>query len=171
MHCHRNLVTVTGVNDAPTFAASVSNLAGAITEQTGLTGSAASDSASGVLGFADVDLADTHSLKVASVIASGITSGLPANPAVLSWLRAVTITEQSGTTPGTAAWSFAAADKSFDYLAAGQVLTLTYGLTLADNHGGSFQPERGDYRDRHQRCSHHRGRDDSDGGADRTGPM
>jgi VCBS repeat-containing protein len=132
------VVKVTGANDAPIFAAASSTLAGAVTEQAGLTASATADTAGGVLGFADADLTDTHILRIASVAVSGVTSGLPANATMLAWLKAGTITEPAAGAPGAAAWSFSAADRSFDYLAAGEVLTLAYVLTLADNHGGSF---------------------------------
>ena len=35
------------------------------------------------------------------------------------------------------AWNYSAADRTFDFLAAGQTLTITYALTIADGHGGS----------------------------------
>ena len=72
------------------------------------------------------------------VTASGVVAGLPVNATILSWLKAGLIAEQSGSGPGMAGWSFAAADKSFDYLSAGQVSTLTFVVTLRDNHGGSL---------------------------------
>ena len=37
---------------------------------------------------------------------------------------------------GSQAWTFSAADKSFDYLAAGETLTLTYTIQVDDHHGG-----------------------------------
>jgi len=37
---------------------------------------------------------------------------------------------------GSQAWTFSAADKNFDYLAAGETLTLTYTIQLNDHHGG-----------------------------------
>jgi VCBS repeat-containing protein len=130
-------VTVTGSNDMPTIVAGATNLTGTISEQAGLTASTALDAASGAITFTDADLADTHTLKVSSVTSSGITSGLPATTTMLAWLKASAVTEQANGNPASATWTFSAADKSFDYLAAGQVLTLNYALTLADNHGGS----------------------------------
>ena len=51
---------------------------------------------------------------------------------------------------GTQAWSFSAQDKSFDYLAAGESVTLTYTVQVADTHGGSTTQDVVGDRDRHQ---------------------
>ena len=37
---------------------------------------------------------------------------------------------------GSDAWTFSAQDKNFDYLAAGETLTLTYTVQVDDGHGG-----------------------------------
>src|SRR5476649_2067517 len=48
------------------------------------------------------------------------------------------LSDTTGTgTGGSDGWSFSAQDQSFDYLAAGEIVTLTYTVQVADNHGGS----------------------------------
>ncbi len=49
----------------------------------------------------------------------------------------LTETDSTGTGSGSVAWNYSAADKTFDFLAAGQTLTVTYALTIDDGHGGS----------------------------------
>ena len=87
--------------------------------------------------FTDVDLSDHHTVTVTGVVASGITSGLPTNDIVLHWLSLGTLHDTTGTgLGGSDAWTFSAQDKSFDYLAAGERLTLTYTVQVDDGHGG-----------------------------------
>src|SRR5260221_628855 len=61
-------VTLPGTNDAPTITSTLAAAAGAVTELAGVTGSTATDSASGALTFKDVDLTDTHT---ATAVAQG----------------------------------------------------------------------------------------------------
>ena len=126
-----------GTNDLPIFVGSGAVVTGAVGEVGGVTGSTAADTAVGVLAFADADLADTHTLTIMSVSATGIVSGLPANATLKAFLTSGALTEQSGLTPGFVPWAFAAPDKTFDYLGAGQVTTLTYVVKLTDNKAGS----------------------------------
>ena len=130
-------VTVTGTNDAPVFVTTGAVLTGSVTERANTTNAGIADTANGFVLFTDADLADTHTLKISNVVAGGVTTGLPATSTMLGWLHAGAVTAPVGTKPGSAPWTFSAADRSFDYLSAGQVATLTYTLTLADNHGGS----------------------------------
>ncbi len=56
---------------------------------------------------------------------------------MLSWLSLGTLTDTTGTgTGGSDAWTFSAQDKSFDYLAEGETVTLTYTVQVDDGHGG-----------------------------------
>ncbi len=99
--------------------------------------STTADTATGAVTFTDVDLSDHHTVKITGVVASGITSGLPGNTDVLNWLKLGTLTDTTGSgTGGSDAWTFSAQDKSFDYLAAGEILTLTYAVQVDDGHGG-----------------------------------
>ncbi|MFX6186342.1 VCBS domain-containing protein, partial [Acinetobacter baumannii] len=54
----------------------------------------------------------------------------------LSWMSLGTLKDSTGGVTGTDVWTFSAADKSFDYLAAGEKLTLTYLIQVDDHHGG-----------------------------------
>lgn len=132
-------VTVTGTNQAPTYAVSGSNVAASLAEQANLTGSSTADSATGVIRFADPNLTDTHTFKVVAVTGDGYISGLPSDATVLAWLKAGAVTEPTMTTPGSAAWTFSAPDSAFDYLAVGQAFTLTYTVQLTDKAGANFQ--------------------------------
>ena len=95
-------ITITGTNDTPVITSAAQT--GAITERSGLSGSTTADTASGAVTFTDVDLSDTHAVTMSGVVTSGITSGLAANPTVLSWLSLGTLTDTSsglgGSEPG-----------------------------------------------------------------------
>ncbi|MFX8782190.1 VCBS domain-containing protein, partial [Acinetobacter baumannii] len=45
--------------------------------------------------------------------------------------------EVSGSSPASFRWNFQAGDYNFDYLAAGEQVTLTYTVQVADQFGGS----------------------------------
>ncbi|RYF04705.1 MAG: hypothetical protein EOO77_29295, partial [Oxalobacteraceae bacterium] len=110
---------------------------GAITELASSFGSTTADTATGTIRFTDADVPDAHSVTVSSVAATGITSGLPTNATLLAFLGKGAVTEQTGNTPGAVTWTFSAPDKTFDYLGAGQIATLSYVVTVADSNGGS----------------------------------
>jgi fibronectin-binding autotransporter adhesin len=129
-------ITITGSNDAPVVTSDTQSAK--ITEAADTTDSTITDSAKGSITFSDADLTDTHAVKVLDVSSSGATAGLPDNAALLSWLKLGTLTDTAHGTAGSADWSFSAADKSFDYLAAGQSLTLTYTVQVDDGHGGTI---------------------------------
>src|SRR5258705_11118196 len=85
----------------------------------------------GTLTFTDVDLNDHHtvSTSVASATWSGgatLPSGLAA---VMAGALSTTTTDSTGSGSGSIAVTFSAADSAFDFLAAGQTLTLTYNVT------------------------------------------
>ena len=126
------VVTVTGTNDQPTIVAGSTTASGAFSEAANTTGSTAPDTASGSIAFADVDLSDTHSVSVTAVAASGTTSGIADHATLLSWFSLGAETDSTNGATGTQAWSFSAQDKSFDYLAAGESVTLTYTVQVAD---------------------------------------
>ncbi|GKQ51418.1 VCBS domain-containing protein [Bradyrhizobium sp. Ce-3] len=128
-------ITITGTNDTPTFASEPSTVT--VPEMIGETGSLKPDTAIGVVAFADVDLSDTHTVSITGVTESGTTTGLPEDEStVLNWLSLGTLTDSTGGVAGSQAWSFSAADQNFDYLAAGEMLTLTYTIQIDDHHGG-----------------------------------
>ena len=128
-------ITITGTNDTPVITSATQT--GTITELSNPTGSTAPDTATGAVTFTDADLSDHHAVTVTHVAASGTISGLPTNETLLSWLSLGTLTDTTGTgTGGSDAWTFSAQDHSFDYLAAGQTVTLTYTVQVDDGHGG-----------------------------------
>ena len=140
-------VTVTGANDTPVVDADISggNDAGlhGITEWAGTTGDTAHfDTASGSLAFHDVDLSDTHTVGHSGPAfswsdASGHALSLTLlQQGVLTTASALTLTldDSTGTALGSVDFSYSAADKSFDFLAAGETLTITYDVTVTDEH-------------------------------------
>ena len=133
-------IIVTGTNDTPVITSETQ--AGAITELSHTpppnpTGSTVFDTATGTVTFTDVDLNDHHLVSVTGVAASGVTSGLPGNSNVLGWLSLGELTDSTGTgTGGSDTWTFSAQDGNFDYLAAGETVTLTYTVQVNDGHGG-----------------------------------
>ena len=137
--------TVTGSNDAPVLAADTSGTNGtglhSIAEIAGKTGDATDiNSASGTLSFTDVDLDDTHT--VAKSAATYAWSGGTLTPAQISALNAagvlaLTETDSTHTGAGSIGFSYSAADSTFDFLAAGATLTVTYDITVTDHSGAS----------------------------------
>jgi VCBS repeat-containing protein len=128
-------IVVTGTNDAPVFSAT--NVETALTEASGVTGSIANQVASGLLAFKDVDLTDIgHAAKFTGVSTSGTTTGLPSSSDLLNLIHTGTVTKVTGSTDGTVAWNFAAADKTFDYLAANESVVLKYKVEVDDQDGG-----------------------------------
>ena len=128
-------VNITGTNDAPVIVSASTTATGAITEQN--VASTTVDTANGVIVFNDVNVDDTHAISVSGVTASGVTSGAPSSATLLSLLTLGSVAEQVGATPGSVAWNFAVPNGDFSYLSAGQTVTLTYAVQLADNHGGT----------------------------------
>ena len=133
-------LTVTGTNDAPTIVAGSTTATGAISELANTTGSSASDSASGTIAFKDVDLDDTHSVSQAAPTFSWsggtLSAGQQAALTTASTL-ALTKTDSTGTGSGSVAWTYAANDATFDFLAAGETLAVTYAVTIKDNNNAT----------------------------------
>ncbi|WP_426529214.1 VCBS domain-containing protein [Bradyrhizobium sp. McL0615] len=125
------VVTVNGSNDAPEIA----NIAQqGLTEQT----DTAPLTTTIPVTFTDRDLSDVgHSAAITHAAATGATTGLALDEAAL--IALVTpglVTKAAGSTAGTVDLSFSAASSAFDYLAQGEVLTLTYTVQVDDHHGG-----------------------------------
>ncbi|MBR1158377.1 VCBS domain-containing protein [Bradyrhizobium elkanii] len=127
-------ITIVGTDDRPVITSPTQ--AAAITEAEETTGSVVPDTASGTVTFVDVDLSDTHSVTVAGVTETGVTTGLPDQATILGWMSLGTLTDSTGGVTGSRAWTFSAADRNFDYLAVGETLTLTYLIQVDDHHGG-----------------------------------
>ena len=140
-------VVVTGTNDVPTIAATsdafaeLSNL-----NQPNPTGSTALHTAYGTISFTDVDLTDRPVASAAftsftylNAYSVDVTSQLTAKQlaAIGAVDEPLTVVQAPGNTnDGSASWSYSAADGAFDFLAYGEILTLTYTATVDDGHGG-----------------------------------
>jgi len=132
-------ITITGSNDAPVMAADASG-PHTITKVANTTPSTSPDTTSGTLTFTDVDLTDTHhaSASAPTFAWSGGTL-TAAQQAALAAASTLTLsqTDSTGSGAGLIAFSYTAADKTFDFLAFGQTLTITYKVTVTDDHGVS----------------------------------
>ena len=127
-------ITVTGANDAPVLSADGRT----VTEFVDTTSSVAPNSVSGAMSFIDVDLNDVgHSAQIISVKRSGETDGLLfTRDRDLRDMLDLSVTKAKGAGTGQVDWTFSAPDKTFDYLAQGQTVKLTYKVQLDDGDGG-----------------------------------
>src|SRR5262249_15772627 len=114
-------------------------------ELAGTTGDTADkDVVSGTLTFTDVDLNDAHT--VGNSLVSATWSGGATLPSGLSTVLASALStsvssDSTGSGSGSIAFTFSAADNTFDFLAAGERLTVIYNVTVTDETGGtSAQP-------------------------------
>jgi VCBS repeat-containing protein len=134
-------VTITGTNDTPTIATTD----GTLTELAG-TGRPTTDHAGGTVTFTDADLIDRPVVTTAFTsftyqdashhdITSTLTMEQKADIAAVEASLTLTPTGTNANN-GTMAWSYDVADHKFDFLAAGDRLTLTYTATVDDGHGG-----------------------------------
>ncbi|MFM9941757.1 MAG: beta strand repeat-containing protein, partial [Hyphomicrobiaceae bacterium] len=124
-------ISLTGSNDGPII---VAGATAGFAEQTGASGSTAPRTLGGALQFTDIDLTDTgHAAQVIGVTATGVTSGLPSNAALLAMLTTGLVVSPAGTaTPGAIAWNFTTEDRVFDFLPDGQTVTLNYTVEVRD---------------------------------------
>jgi VCBS repeat-containing protein len=130
-------VIVTGTNDAPVIATSDT---ATFAEQANVTAAKGFDTATGTLHFTDVDLADVYGANSATLVGvatAGVTTGLPDTTDLLGFFTPGNVTKVAGTADGTIDWTFSAADRTFDYLAAGEQVTLTYTVQVADPNGAT----------------------------------
>src|SRR5260221_268976 len=118
-------VTLTGTNDAPT-PPRLAAAAGAGTGPAGVTGSTATDSASGALTFKDVDLTDTHT---ATAVAQGT--------GYLGSFTLGTVSDSTGGATGSVGWNFSVVDGALDFFAAGQTLVHEFNVKVDDPNGGT----------------------------------
>ncbi|WP_291852221.1 VCBS domain-containing protein [Bradyrhizobium sp.] len=135
-------VEVIGTNDIPTIAATSAAFAELSNEnQPNPTGSTDLDTVSGTISFTDADLTDrpvvsaaftSYTYLSAADVSFTLTAGqLDAVDAPLTVVQA-----PGNTNNGSASWTYSVADSAFDFLADGEILTLTYTATVDDGHGG-----------------------------------
>jgi VCBS repeat-containing protein len=136
-------VVVVGTNDVPTVAVT----SAAFAELPNDTGSSTPHMASGTITFTDVDLTDrpvasaaftsfTYQPAVNNVSSQLTAAQLAAIAAVHGPLTVTPAAGNTNTNNGSATWSYSSPDGAFDFLADGEVLTLTYTATVDDGHGG-----------------------------------
>ncbi|HWK68866.1 MAG TPA: VCBS domain-containing protein, partial [Rhizobiaceae bacterium] len=115
-------ITITGTNDAPVLTV---DQAGGVTEDA----AAPTLSDSGTLSFTDVDARDTHTVTAASN--NDVSwSGGSLSDAQKSALTAGFVATANG-------WTYKVANADVQFLGAGETVTLSYAVTVADNHGVS----------------------------------
>jgi probable HAF family extracellular repeat protein len=123
----------------------VTTVDSALTERAHLTGSSAIDTTSGTISFADINLGDRPTAK--ATISSftyqnaqhqDITTSAQELKDIqaLENIPLVVVQAPGNTYFGTANWTFNVADKAFDFLGAGDTLTLTYKAEVDSNYGG-----------------------------------
>ncbi|MCK1711246.1 VCBS domain-containing protein [Bradyrhizobium sp. 143] len=119
------LITINGTNDAPVITATAT---GSVTEDTPV---GATETTSGTISFADVDLTDTHTVSatfVSSTNAGGVQLGS------LSASKTLDTSNGSG---GTGSWNYSVNNSSIQFLAANQTIQETYQVKVDDGHGGT----------------------------------
>ncbi|EMB19110.1 protein containing Cadherin domain protein [Rhodopirellula europaea 6C] len=122
-------VTITGTNDSPDVYVDTGDSAAETLGKTGAT-----LTTSGTLTVDDLDLTDSVTSTVNGVAASGDTTGLASNNAeLLAMLTSTANVIDSNKLTDTLNWDFNSGSETFDYLAAGESLTLTYTITVADS--------------------------------------
>jgi VCBS repeat-containing protein len=66
-----------------------------------------------------------------------VIAGLPDAATLLTLLHPTGVTKAAGSSQGVINATFSAFEQTFDYLWAGETVTLTYTLQVADGHGGT----------------------------------
>jgi VCBS repeat-containing protein len=135
-------VVVIGTNDVPTIDATSDGFA----ELADQTGYGALHVAAGTITFTDVDLTDRPVASAAFssfsyLNAYGVDVTLQLTAKQIAAISAVdepltVLQAAENTNNGSASWSYSAPDDAFDFLADGEILTLTYTATVDDGHGG-----------------------------------
>ena len=128
-------ITVTGTDDKPVISATA---VATVTEQANKTLSLSADTVHVALAFNDADLANTgHTATVLSASATGNTSGIIfGNAQLMAYFDVDNVVKNNGSSSGVINTTFSAPDLSFDYLAAGEHLNITYVVQLDDHAGG-----------------------------------
>src|SRR6185295_6680203 len=138
-------VVVIGTNDVPTIATTSDGFAEFSNDgEPNPTGSDALHVASGTISFTDADLTDRPVASAAFTAfsylnVSSVTSQLTGKQlaAIAAVEAPLTVAQAPGNAnDGSASWSYSVPDKAFDFLADGEILTLTYTATVNDGHGG-----------------------------------
>ncbi|MEG2185607.1 MAG: VCBS domain-containing protein, partial [Cloacibacillus sp.] len=128
-------VTVTGTNDAPVISEkSGDSSLGEVTET-----DADHLNVNGTLTLNDVDVTDAVGTTVTSVnVAGDINIAYqPTSDELLAMFKTIGSEISAGETSDQITWTFDSGAKTFDYLAAGEKLDLSYTITATDSHGAT----------------------------------
>ncbi|MDX8538473.1 VCBS domain-containing protein, partial [Mesorhizobium abyssinicae] len=124
-------ITINGTNDAPDISVGSGDSAAA-----GLNETNAPLTANGTLTVTDADLSDTVTPSVTMVSPVGPTGGL-SNATLLGMLTVAPGSLAANPTDShNLGWTFNSTPQAFDFLAAGETLTLTYTIKADDGHVG-----------------------------------
>ncbi|XYL60585.1 VCBS domain-containing protein [Bradyrhizobium sp. DASA03076] len=138
-------ITITGTNDRPVITTSVPTIT--FSGGTSVPGGPLTTNVptAGTLTFKDVDLTDTHTVSVALTSAS-LPDGTTVPPGPLAaFQKAMSVAignglDSTGTGTGTINWSLADLPVYLaDFIPKGEVLTLVYTVTVADEHDATSQ--------------------------------
>jgi VCBS repeat-containing protein len=123
-------------NHTPVFTSS--SATGSFTETANTTDSTALHTLTGTMNFKDSDHSDTHT-TTATLNSASVSGGTIIPAASLAHFQAAMTSQITSDSNGSGKlkWTFADADDDFDFLAKNQTLTLTYDITVSDNHGGT----------------------------------
>ncbi len=131
-------VTITILGDNHPVVITSSAESAGVTELAATTGSSAVDTTTtvpaGTLSFSDVDTGDTHTVAVSlgSETWSGGSTIPAATQADLAAALTTTLHDSTGTGTGSVDWNFGLSDRDFDFLAAGETLTVNYNVQVSD---------------------------------------
>ncbi len=128
------------------IAPSVSVHGGVEAERIGVTGDSAFDTVSGKIGFFDINLGDRPTAKAVFDAVSYQTTQHQDVTSLLSQSQltaiesAITVRQDEGNTnQGSATWTYSISDRAFDFLGAGETLTLTYLIQVSNNYAPNIQ--------------------------------
>jgi len=131
------ILTINGLDDSPILVGSDAHIS--LSAIAGKTGSSEPLTQTATLNFRDIDFSDVGSgypVTILHTAVRGTTSGLPHDPAALDAILRSYLTpsalKNAGSADGVLAETFSAPDKAFDYLAAGETVTLIYTVQIGD---------------------------------------
>ena len=125
-------VVITGTNDAPVITVAAGDHDAETLNETN-----SPLSTHGTLTVSDVDTHDTVTALVTGVTLGGATGSLHATDVLNMLSLGVNPVIDSSHTSGAINWAFNSTPQAFDYLAAGEHLTLTYAIKADDGNGGT----------------------------------
>lgn len=133
-------MTINGSNERPEITIGASN---DVTEDFTENGEALSTT--GSMTVSDLDYSNTVTAKCIEVFVAGEPLSESDSDMKTTLFDMLDLTDSNiigaDATTGTVNWSFNSGDEHFDYLAAGETLTLTYSVQALDSYGGLASQE------------------------------